>query len=102
MDKTKILAIIGKEFSLKEILEVKLDYIVGQVAQSGSLGKNSQPGLYAQVIETVEKSLISLALKHSDTHIEAARMLGINRNTLRKKIKELDIKESGVRSQESE
>jgi len=93
-DKTQILTAVGKELSLKEILDTKLDYIVGQIAQSGSCDKGGKEDLYHQIISTVEKSLIRAALKHADsTQVKAAQLLGINRNTLRKKIKELGIED---------
>ncbi len=49
--------------------------------------------LYRIVIGGVEKTLIESTLKHTrGNQIQAARILGINRNTLRKKIKDLRIK----------
>ncbi len=51
-------------------------------------------GLYGNLIEDVERPLIELALKHTNGNkIRAAKLLGINRNTLYKKIKSLDINE---------
>lgn len=48
--------------------------------------------LYAQVIREVEKPLISMTLKQTQGNkIKAAEMLGINRNTLRKKMREHNI-----------
>ncbi len=48
--------------------------------------------LYPVVLAQVEKPLIELTLKRSaGNQLQAARMLGINRNTLRKKIQELKI-----------
>ncbi len=48
--------------------------------------------LYALVIERVERPLIELTLrKTKGNQIRAAQMLGINRNTLRKKIADLGI-----------
>ena len=48
--------------------------------------------LYRIIVGGVEKTLIEVALKYTKgNQIQAARILGINRNTLRKKIKELRI-----------
>ena len=49
-------------------------------------------GLYDRILHEVEKPLISLSLMATrGNQIKAAQMLGLNRNTLRKKIRELDI-----------
>ena len=49
-------------------------------------------GLYDRVLREVERPLISLSLSATrGNQIKAAQMLGLNRNTLRKKIRELDI-----------
>ena len=45
-------------------------------------------GIYSMVIESVEKTLIEEILKRTQgNQSEAAEMLGINRNTLRAKMK---------------
>ena len=52
-------------------------------------------GLYDRVLREVERPLITLSL--GATHgnqVKAAQLLGLNRNTLRKKIRELDIEVS--------
>ncbi|MEM9197206.1 MAG: nitrogen regulation protein NR(I) [Pseudomonadota bacterium] len=50
------------------------------------------PGLYDRVIREVELPLIALTLSATrGNQLRAAEILGINRNTLRKKINELDI-----------
>ena len=57
--------------------------------------KDSLPaaGLYQRVIREVEKPLIELSLAATrGNQIRAAALLGVNRNTLRKKIRELDIR----------
>jgi len=49
-------------------------------------------GLYDRVLREVERPLISLSLLATrGNQIRAAELLGLNRNTLRKKIRELDI-----------
>ena len=50
------------------------------------------PGLYHRVIREIEVPLISAALAATrGNQIKAAELLGLNRNTLRKKINNLDI-----------
>ena len=49
-------------------------------------------GLYARILREVERPLISRALSATrGNQIKAAELLGVNRNTLRKKIRDLDI-----------
>ncbi|MEW5803268.1 MAG: helix-turn-helix domain-containing protein [bacterium] len=49
--------------------------------------------LYKFVIEAAEKPLIEHALMRAEgNQLKAAKILGINRNTLRSKIKKLGIK----------
>ncbi|MEM9122686.1 MAG: nitrogen regulation protein NR(I), partial [Pseudomonadota bacterium] len=50
------------------------------------------PGLYDRVLREMELPLIALSLRATrGNQIKASQMLGLNRNTLRKKIRELDI-----------
>ncbi|MDP2801064.1 MAG: nitrogen regulation protein NR(I) [Phreatobacter sp.] len=50
------------------------------------------PGLYHRVLREVEIPLISAALAATrGNQIKAADLLGVNRNTLRKKVRDLDI-----------
>jgi two-component system nitrogen regulation response regulator GlnG len=50
------------------------------------------PGVYDRVLAEVERPLIQLTLSATrGNQIRAAQILGLNRNTLRKKIRELDI-----------
>jgi len=50
------------------------------------------PGLYDRLVREVERPLISACLGATrGNQIRAAALLGLNRNTLRKKIKDLDI-----------
>ena len=49
-------------------------------------------GLYDRILREIERPLISLSLDATNgNQIKAADLLGVNRNTLRKKIRELDI-----------
>ncbi|MDX1710133.1 MAG: nitrogen regulation protein NR(I) [Rhodovibrionaceae bacterium] len=49
-------------------------------------------GLYDRVLREVEKPLIELSLAATrGNQLRAAKLLGLNRNTLRKKIRDLDI-----------
>lgn len=53
-------------------------------------------GLHGRIIGEVERSLIKLTLAAVGGHqLRAADLLGINRNTLRKKIKELGVEMPG-------
>jgi two-component system nitrogen regulation response regulator GlnG len=50
------------------------------------------PGLYARILEELERPLITRTLQATrGNQLRAADILGLNRNTLRKKIRELDI-----------
>ena len=56
-------------------------------------GKLPSSGLYNRIINEVERPLISICLNATKgNQIRASKLLGLNRNTLRKKIKELKIK----------
>ena len=56
-------------------------------------GKLPSSGLYSRIINEVERPLISICLTATKgNQIKASKLLGLNRNTLRKKIKELKIK----------
>ncbi len=50
------------------------------------------PGLHDRILREIERPLITLCLTAtSGNQIKAAQLLGLNRNTLRKKIRDLDI-----------
>lgn len=77
-----------KQFSIEKVLEKKLDEII-TVLDVKTEGKRR---LYDDIIFIVEKILIKLALNRTkNIKYEAARFLGINRNTLHKKMNDLNI-----------
>ena len=62
--------------------------IDGWLAENG----NSQGTLYHAVLASFEKPLFEHALRMTEgNQLRAAQLLGINRNTLRKRLGELDI-----------
>ena len=55
-------------------------------------GRLPPAGLYARILREIERPLLSLSLEATrGNQIRAAALLGLNRNTLRKKIRDLDI-----------
>jgi DNA-binding protein Fis len=86
MEKKELLKEALNSCSVYDFLEEKLNRYLKKLA------KLERPNLYETVISEVEKSLISIVLKETDgNQLKAARALGINRNTLRAKIKEYKI-----------
>jgi transcriptional regulator with GAF, ATPase, and Fis domain len=76
---------------LDEILEQKLAEVLNRI--DPYVETKAKMGIFEDIIKVVEKILIRAALERVDyVQIAAAQLLGINRNTLRKKIKELKIK----------
>lgn len=52
-------------------------------------GEQKVTGVYKMVISTIEKPVLELAMRHCEgNQSEAADFLGLNRNTLRKKLLE--------------
>ena len=77
----------GDSESLSETVE---RYLIEHFATYGdALPPN---GLYEKIISEIEKPLLSISLSSvRGNQVRAAEMLGLNRNTLRKKIRELGI-----------
>jgi two-component system nitrogen regulation response regulator GlnG len=70
------------------------DLIVARIRDG--LAEDQVTDLHRKLIESVERPLLDTILKHTDgNQIRAAALLGINRNTLRKKIVELGIELPG-------
>lgn len=73
--------------SLEELMRIKLEPLLAAVDEENT------EGLYAMVLTQMERPLISLVLEKCKwNQLKAARVLGLNRNTLRKKMKDLNIK----------
>jgi DNA-binding NtrC family response regulator len=74
-------------YSIKEFLEEKLKRYLKEMT------KLENCNLYDTVLSEVERSLIAIVLKEiGNNQLKAAKTLGINRNTLRAKIKEYKIR----------
>jgi transcriptional regulator with GAF, ATPase, and Fis domain len=81
----------AKSSQLEEVLEERLTEVLNRV--DPYVESRAKLGLLDDIIALVEKILIRSALKRVDyVQVAAAALLGINRNTLRKKIKDLKIK----------
>ncbi|WP_210541963.1 helix-turn-helix domain-containing protein [Rhodoferax sp. PAMC 29310] len=53
------------------------------------LGESEPDGMYNMVVNVVEKPLLEIVMRHADNNqSKAAQWLGLNRNTLRKKLLE--------------
>jgi two-component system nitrogen regulation response regulator GlnG len=74
----------------KELSETIERYLAGHFA---SYGRDlPPPGLYDRMLQHLERPLLMAALAATrGNQIRAAALLGLNRNTLRKKIRDLDI-----------
>lgn len=75
----------------RTFLEKWLDMTVKDYVKH--MRKDQDGDLYDLIVEGVEKPLIDIVLKETDgNQTHAANILGINRNTLRKKITDFRIK----------
>ena len=82
-------ALPAGEDTISGAVERHLNRLLAQTGREGSL----PPDLYDLVLPEFEKPLISMCLAVTrGNQIKAAELLGMNRNTLRKKIRELDIR----------
>jgi Fis family transcriptional regulator len=56
------------------------------------LGGSEPDGMYDMLVSVVEKPLLEVVMQHADNNqSKAAQWLGLNRNTLRKKLLELKL-----------
>ncbi|MFC2172438.1 sigma-54-dependent transcriptional regulator [Acidobacteriota bacterium] len=86
----EVLEGVAKREPVLERLESKInDRVAGYIA---SLESNEKGDLYAGLLRTFERPLIEEALRRAHFNKKkAAELIGINRNTLNKKIKDLNI-----------
>ena len=84
----KTLPKVRKRISLTEILEERISRMISEM----KVDPRSNGCLYNEVLNVVERTLLKSSLdKTKHVQLKTARFLGINRNTLRRKIKELGI-----------
>lgn len=75
--------------SLEKLVKSKLEVLFAQQKEA----QVELNGLYNVVIEQVEKPLLELALRaYNGNQVKTVQMLGINRNTLKKKIDNYKIR----------
>ncbi|MGY9005029.1 MAG: nitrogen regulation protein NR(I) [Alphaproteobacteria bacterium] len=109
----RLAALYSQEVISADVIEAELSEVSGSTSEpgpqeneslSGSVERHIRdyfsahkdrlppPGLYDRIIKEVEKPLLSICLDATrGNQIKAAELLGLNRNTLRKKLRELDI-----------
>ena len=64
----------------------------GLLGYFADLGGDEPSNVYNMLLEVVEKPMLEVVMRHADgNQTLAAEMLGINRNTLRKKLTEYDL-----------
>jgi len=79
---------VRKRISLTEILEERITRMIAEM----KVDPRSNGCFYNEVLHVVERALLKSSLeKTKHVQLKTARFLGINRNTLRRKIKELGI-----------
>jgi transcriptional regulator with GAF, ATPase, and Fis domain len=79
---------VRKRISLTEILEERITRMIAEM----KVDPRSNGCFYNEVLNVVERALLKSSLeKTKHVQLKTARFLGINRNTLRRKIKELGI-----------
>ncbi|MBF0458050.1 MAG: sigma-54-dependent Fis family transcriptional regulator [Nitrospirae bacterium] len=78
---------VPSKYSIYEFLNEKLNKYLADI------GEIKGGSLYGAIISEVEKSLLTIVLRETKgNQLRTSRILGINRNTLRAKIKQYDIK----------
>jgi DNA-binding protein Fis len=80
--------LVNDNKELIKIFEVKIEYIAEKLLLSKA---NDKDNVLLEIQSIIEKVFISSAMKLSKDNIsKAAKLLGINRNTLSKKLKTIE------------
>lgn len=81
---------------ISNVRAADLDGLVQELIQHGVENSTEQDNLFTKIVTRIEKELISQIMAECDNvQIKAAKRLGINRNTLHKKLKDYGLDESG-------
>ena len=97
--RAEIEAVLGNQLAIEPLRRGEGERLSGSVARHLQRyfdlhgGQLPPPGIYQRILKEVEAPLIEIALDATGgNQAKCADLLGINRNTLRKKITELDIR----------
>ena len=75
-------------FSLYELLKRDVKMMVS------GIGNNEKGNIYPLIMQEVEKYIISLVLEETKyNYLRASKVLGISRNTLYRKVEDLNIEQ---------
>ena len=78
----------NNSYDIYRIVEAKLEHIVDNLLSAKNNGDDS---ILLDIHRTIERIFITSAMRLKNNNVtQAAKLLGINRNTLSKKLKELD------------
>jgi DNA-binding protein Fis len=74
---------------IHRLVEVKLEHIVDNLLKSK---RDDDDAILPDIHQTIERVFITSAMRLKNNNVsQAAKLLGINRNTLSKKLKELNL-----------
>ncbi len=77
---------------ISNIRAADVDGLVQELIQHGVGSTTNDGDLFAKIVNTIEQELISQIMPECDSvQVKAAKRLGINRNTLHKKLKDFDL-----------
>lgn len=80
---------------ISNVRAADLDGLVQELIQHGVLNSTEDENLFTKIVSRIEKELISQIMSECDNvQIKAAKRLGINRNTLHKKLKDYGLDEN--------